>query len=103
MADTIKIHGRSTYTAEVAITDDNGVPVDLSTKVLWFETANVGFRKRLIASTTNPKNAMIHLTVDEVDDIPAKVTDFIIRDETVPGSETVIPGGTIQRIGWVAK
>jgi hypothetical protein len=79
------------------------VPVDLSTKVPWFGAVNVGFVMRLIGSTTNPITSMVHLTVDEVDDIPSKVADFIIRDETVPGSETAIPGGTIQRIRWVAK
>jgi len=101
MAETIKIHGRSSFAAEVAFTDETKQPVDLSNKVLFFETANSGFRKRLAVSTKNPMNAVLRLSVTDVDKLPTKVTDFIIRDETVPGDETVLGSGSVQRIGWV--
>ena len=41
------------FAAEVAFTDEGKQPVNLPNKVLFFETANSGFRKRLAVSTKN--------------------------------------------------
>lgn len=88
MAETILIHGRTTFRAEVSFKDSDGVPVYLSSKVLFFELAGGAFRKALVASTDNPLNAKISFTVAEVDQLPTRATAFIIRDETVPGGES---------------
>lgn len=100
MADTIQIHGRSSFSAEVSFKDEIGATVDLSDKTLFFELAGGTFRKALVPSTKNPLNATLHLTVAEVDQLPTKTTDFIIRDETIPGDELVLGEGSIKRTGW---
>ena len=100
MADTIQIHGRSSFNAEVAFSD-GGVAVDLTGKVLFFELAGGAFRKALVPSIKSPLNATLHLTVAEVvNNIPTSRTDFIIRDETIPGDELVLGEGSIKRTGW---
>ncbi len=101
MAETILIHGRSTFSAEVSFTDPvSKARVDLSDKVLFFETAGKQFRKALGASVKDPLNKRLQLSLADVDQLPTKATDFIIRDETVPGEEVVLGEGSIKRNGW---
>lgn len=103
MAQPLIIHGRSSFVAEVSFADNAGNPVDLSAKTVFFETKNVGFRKALIASITNPHNKTLVLTTADVDELDYGDTSFIIRDETTPNMETLMGEGVIRRLGWTSQ
>jgi len=96
----IKVHGRSSLTLPLSYKDADGNAVDLNDYVLFFESLGANIRKPLIADDTNPFGKAIFLSVEEVDQLPTRAVDFIVRDETDNDRPIIFASGQLQRVGW---
>jgi hypothetical protein len=102
---TFKIHGRTTWSIVIEYTDEKtNEKADLSDKILIFECARASFRKPFPDYVSGARTERsLHLNRDEIAKLSEQATDYVIIDETVPGCESVIGDGKIQRVGWTVK
>lgn len=95
--EIITIHGREGYSALIKSVVD-GVPVDLSTAVVYFEVPDAGLRVLLPVDAEEAMALRLTLTRPEVERIPNVASLFAIIDET--GLPKVIKSGSISRTGY---
>lgn len=95
--ESITIHGREGYSALIKSIVE-GVPVDLSAAIVYFEVPDAGLRLRLPVDPEEATALRLTLSRADVERIPSKASLFAIVDET--GLPKVIKSGLISRNGY---
>lgn len=95
--ESITIHGREGYSALIKSVVE-GVPVDLSAAIVYFEVPDAGLRFLLPVDTDETTSLRLTLERADVERIPTAPSPFAIIDET--GLPKVIKAGMISRTGY---